>query len=313
MALDEGDRSTSAARIGEGLDLALRGRLPCLNCRYELQGLSIQGPCPECGLAIRATILHRVDPQADAFRPMPAPRLTAWAVFFWGAFGLLAAMFVWTLRGADLLRQVLGVGAVPNVWWAAPAATLAAAASGLAALTLIYPVSGTPRRWVLRACGGVAAYVPLVAAMWWIHFGVDPGAPAPYFETTPVPQRVLARLAVDASLLGILLGLRPNARQLVARSLVLRTGRVDRQTIYATVAAVGVMTAGDLLRLGASQLSEADKIWLGGPGTLLVIVGSGLLTLALVGGAVDSWRIKRAILTPGPSMNQLLRGDTPES
>src|SRR5690606_12139500 len=109
-----------------------------------------------------------------------------------------------------------------------------------------------------------------------------------------------------ASALVILLALRPNARQLVARSLVLRTGRVDRQTIYATAAAVGVAMVGDCLRMIASQLPVADRPFIGGVGTILVLVGSMLVTLALVGAAVDGWRIRRSLLTPSPSLGQLI-------
>lgn len=291
---------------GSELDLDLRGALPCLNCGYELQGLSVRGQCPECGLAIRATILHRVDPKAEAFRPMPTPRLTAEAVFLWPALGLVAAMGGWLARAGDAAEQWIGAGALP-AGWVGLATVIAAGISGLAAIALVYPVAQTPRRAVLAAGLGALAYIPLVLSLWWIQMKIDPARPAPYFEAAASPPRLMWRLGLDGSLLVILLGLRPNARALVARSLVLRTGRVDRQTIYATAAAVGIAAAGDLIRLVSTTLTPAQGQLIEGAGTLLVLVGSILLTMALAGATVDGWRVRRAIRTPSPTLEQLFR------
>jgi hypothetical protein len=42
-------------------------------------------------------------------------------------------------------------------------------------------------------------------------------------------------------------------------------------------------------------------------GSILVLVGSVLVTLGLGGAVIDSWRIAHAILAPSPSPQQALR------
>lgn len=291
------------ADIERHLDSQLKGRLPCIGCRYELQGLTVRGECPECGLAIRATILYQVDPQAEAFRPLFRPRITAWGTVAWLLAALVAALLAWMPRIEDLLQRSFKLNpTLPRVG-ALPA--LFIAISGLASLVLIYPSEQTTRSQRLAATIAFLAYVPLTALVWWLYTSLDPGRAPPYFVGEPQPDRILLRLGLSALIVVILLGMRPNARRLAARSIILRTGRVDRQTIAATVAAVIVTVLGDLIRLCSIPLPTAKGSWVSGFGTLVVLVGSLFFTLALLGAVVDSWRIRRAILTPTPSLRQL--------
>ena len=85
---------------GSGLAMLLTGDLPCIGCGYDIRGLSVLSQCPECGLAVRATVLHRVDPSAEALRPMPTPRLTSLGIVAWTGFGLLTAIMLWAPRAA---------------------------------------------------------------------------------------------------------------------------------------------------------------------------------------------------------------------
>ncbi|MBL8760751.1 MAG: hypothetical protein JNL50_05545, partial [Phycisphaerae bacterium] len=48
----------------------LTGDLRCAKCAYNLKGLSVRSVCPECGLAISATLLAKVDPHAAELRPI---------------------------------------------------------------------------------------------------------------------------------------------------------------------------------------------------------------------------------------------------
>ncbi|TVQ30342.1 MAG: hypothetical protein EA376_13250 [Phycisphaeraceae bacterium] len=278
-----------------------------MGCGYELSGLSVRGRCPECGLAVRATILYVVDPQADAFRPMRRPRLTAWAVTIWPAAALIAVLASWSPRLADLYDLFfISPSPLPSdVGWTPAAAFLV---SGLAACALIRPVPETTRRKAIAGAVGCLLYVPLIAVVWWLHTTYDPIRPAPYtIQALADGERLLLRFLLSACGVAILLCLRPNARLLVARSLVLRTGRVDRQTIMATVAAIGLTVVGDLLRLMALGLPRAHGDFLDLLGVMLVMIGSLLVTLAVAGAVLDSWRIRRAILIPSPSLRQLLR------
>ena len=291
---------------GQRIALTLAGRLPCIGCRYDLQGLSVLGNCPECGLAVRATVLYAVDPDAEALRPLRHPRVVAMAAPVWATAGLLAALCAWLPRLDDIVRHQTGGRADLPVDWAPTGVLVFVALSGLAALALVRPLAGVHRRWSIAAGVAVALYIPLLVVLHRVAFVIDPVLGDPYLTRDVDAQRLGMRIAMGALVVGILLGLRPNARLLVARCLALRTGRVDRQTIYATVASVALAMFGDALRLTATMLPESQR-WapeLGG--VLLVVAGSLLFTVAMAGATIDSWRISRSIRTPSPSLRQVL-------
>jgi hypothetical protein len=163
----------------------------------------------------------------------------------------------------------------------------------------------------------VCLYVPLGWLIWeatspgWVSARVGTYKPVMLLahENSPTMLRVLIGMLASA----IALFLRPNARLLVARSLALRTGRVDRQTILAIVAAAGVAILGELaLRLaGASQGRVADVARMAGH--ILVPAGWALVTLGLVGSLLDAVRIARAIVMPAPSLGEVIARGAPGS
>ncbi|MEM7623588.1 MAG: hypothetical protein AAF235_10360 [Planctomycetota bacterium] len=65
---------------------ALLGDLPCVNCSYNLRGLSVRAVCPECKTAVLATVLAVIDPKAEEFSAIGSPRVVA------------AGFVVWALR-----------------------------------------------------------------------------------------------------------------------------------------------------------------------------------------------------------------------
>ncbi len=71
--------SSGVARLSR----ELAGDLPCIQCGYNLRGLTVKGMCPECGTSVRATLLAVVDPMAGEFRPISFPRLTAYGMLVW--------------------------------------------------------------------------------------------------------------------------------------------------------------------------------------------------------------------------------------
>jgi len=287
-----------------GLAMLLTGDLPCIGCGYDIRGLSVLSQCPECGLAVRATVLHRVDPGADALRPMPTPWLTSIGILGWTGFGLIAALMLWAPRVSDLLDEISAGAIVVGAGWATPLALASIVASGVGMVGMIRPIVGVPRSQVVMGVAALALY-PLIALSVHRVAALSMGSP-PYLAADPSPARITWRLTAAAAAAAMLLLIRPSARELVKRSLVLRTKRVDRQTIYATVGALGVTALGDVLRLiGASGLGPED--WLSWVGGLVVLVGSVLVTLALGGAALDGWRIAHSILAPSPTPAQALR------
>lgn len=292
------------------LDSALTGSLPCVTCGYELKGLSIRNVCPECGTAVRATILYKVDPMAEEFRPIVYRRWIAFGLIAWSIGGLIVGAGCWLLRILDWVPSLdVTAAAGPLISWAIVAS---AVVSGIGSLALIRPIPGTPISHNLQALGAVAAYIPLVWALARILLEIDPTRAPPYFSGPPQPDRILIRFIALGAIVVILLGVRPNARDLVKRSMVMRTGRVDRQTLLGMAIVAGLIMVGDALRLMSGSVRWADPDLLSIAGSVVIAIGSAMLTLGLVGAAVDSWRIARAVLIPAPSIRQVLGHDALE-
>ncbi len=289
---------------------SLAGDLPCVRCGYNLRGLSVVTVCPECATPVRATILAAVDPYANVLRPIPLRRLTAIGLIVWSLGACGAAALTWAIRARDTLEALGQGGALRfDTHWMITLALSLIAASGLGALVLIRPHAGISRRQVLAAAAGCAAYVPLMWVFWRIHAVVDAASPGPYYHTEFAdPERSRLRLIAAGLCLLILLGLRPNARLLAARSLLLREGRVDRQTMLAMSAVLVIGALGDVLHLiGMGLGGPGDAgLYLMTAGTVIIAVSFMLLTLGLAGMVIDVWRIWPVVLEPAPGFRQLL-------
>ncbi len=289
----------------ESIGLRLSGALPCFVCKYDLQGLSVRGVCPECGAAVRATILYAVDPHADAFQPLPNPRTNALGLLLWPGGALAAALLSWLPRVCDFIEKArsgftLGLS---RQSWLAPAILACALVSMAGAVMLVRVVRGSSQRFasVLSAL----AYGPLCWALWQLHAGLDRASGPPYIVAGPMAERIAYRLVIGASIAVIIFGLRPNARRLVARSLTLRTGRVDRQTLLGMALCVGVAAIGDGLRLASIGLSPSISGTVDDIGTITILAASVLLTLGFASAIVDGARIGRALVMPSPGYRQV--------
>jgi len=290
------------------VDRSLRGSLPCFVCGYELKGLSIRSICPECGTAVRGTILFRVDPQADEFKPIRWPRWTAWGIRFWGTGAAIAAIALWVLRLSEYTGFTGRRSGADSLW--SVVSIIAIVASAVGAAFMIRPNRWVPASKSIAALGGVLFYgVVLLGLFLVIRSDLDK-IPAYGHQRTLDAAREVGRLIFGVGVLGVLLCMRPMARELVKRSLALRTGRVDRQTILAMSGVVLLGLLGDGMRwVVATGLMNDPSGVVDYIGRLLVILSSLLLTLGLVSAAVDSWRISNAILTPSPSLKDIFGTD----
>lgn len=253
---------------------------------------------------MRGTLLAVVDPHARELQPIDHPRLTAIGVMVWGIAGLLAALAIWMLR-LDEIGSNLDVGV--SVEWVRSWAPVFVAISGLGAIAMVRPHRMIPGWQIATAAMGVAMYIPLTYVTWRIHWAIDGGHASVYFgQVGPDPERTDLRLLTAVLLVAVILGVRANARLLVARSLLMRTGRVDRQTLLGLVAAVGVGVIGDMIHKffvepGMGRENTAVTI-----GTFLIGVGGLLFTLGLVGVVVDCYRLIPVILSPPLSSSDVL-------
>lgn len=289
----------------------LSGHIPCARCRYELRGLSIASNCPECGLPIGVTILAVVDPYAKELQPIPRPRVTFAGLMMWATGALSVALLMWLSHLGSMAYSMFGFQAVPV--WAAGTIAVVTLLSGIGAAAFIRPHRGIPKKQCVAAGFAAAGFLPLAWLHWSLFSRQREGLGFEYFSSQPNDDRVAMRLL--CGLLGVLitLGLRPNARVLVSRSLILRTGRIDRQTMYALAAAFGVGVVGDAIQLASAHLRPVSMEVLRSIGVALAVLASLLCTLGLIGIFIDTWRLRKAVLSEPLDLTELLQTPDPES
>jgi len=292
----------------------LTGDLPCARCRYNLRGLSVRGTCPECGVPVRATLLAKIDPHASEIQPLVHPYLSAVGMQVWAFAALLAALATWLLRGADL-AYVFGLNRPAGGWpgdVVPRAVPILILISGVGACALIRPHGRIRVRFILAAAASCAAYLAVALIAWRIHVQLDAWSTSVLFGAGPKPiERSLLRIASDVLIAAIALGLRPNARLLVGRSMLLRSGNVDRQTLAALAGASLVSLLGDLIHVAASMMDPPRAELVRLTGTMLIGLGSTLLTIGLIGVAWDCVRLWPATVAPPLSLEDVV-GDPPK-
>ncbi|MBX3389768.1 MAG: hypothetical protein KF691_09980 [Phycisphaeraceae bacterium] len=280
----------------------LTGDLRCARCKYNLRGLSIRARCPECGMSIRGTILAKVDPHATELQPIYFPRLTSIGLLAWPLCGLFAALCIWCVRASELAGR-------PAPGWVSDAAVIATLLSGLGAIALIKPHAQIAADGIARAVVGVLLYLPLALAYHIVLTRIDAVSPTPFLALGQLSvERSAVRLICDLLLMIIIACLRPNARLFVHRSMLLRSGKVDRQTMLAMVGALGVVAIGDSIHLVGTQLSGGLEQIAQVLGTVLIAVGSMFLTVGIAGVVVDITRIIPAVLSPPISLESVTDG-----
>lgn len=302
------ERQAPEVSRGAALGRELAGDMPCVVCGYNLRGLSIRGVCPECSTPVRATILAVVDPHASELRPIPHWPVVAAGLVSWTGAALGAALLWGVPRLLELWAVTMGGGGYAGRPDFTGAALTLVGVSGLGAMALVRPHGGLGVARVSAAVVGVVAYGPLLWVLWRLGSIPGLGALPDYLRGVgAATEPAMLRIAGCVLIAVIVLMLRPNARVLVARSLALRQGRVDRQTLAAVALAAMVAAAGDVVAL----LATDERGGIGETAALaavgLIAVGSALLTLGLAGALVDCVRISRALRMPGPSLREVLR------
>jgi hypothetical protein len=281
----------------------LTGDLRCLRCGYNLKGLSIRATCPECSLPVKATILAIVDPHAAELAPLRSRRLLAWALVAWTGGPVLTAAMVWWLRAGEVLSNVWKTSLTPV--WLPVVGAVGLTVSGLAAAALVRPHAGIPLWRQAAALLGVLLYVPLVLLFWRLHGYLDVLYPTPYFASA-APDRPWTRMAIVLLAAAIILLLRPNARQVAMRSYVVRTGRVDRQSMLALAGAFALGAVADaaglvmpLLAAHASDIVVVSRV-------ALVALSGVLATLGLANMLIDSLRLRPILAAKGLDLSDIL-------
>jgi hypothetical protein len=278
------------------LDADLGGDLPCVQCKYNLRGLSILGQCPECNTPVRATLVAVVDPLASEFQPIARPWLVAAGLVAWsvGLLGATASACAWMLLAP---RAVPGGPLAPWGFFAM-LAPVVAGVSGIGACALVRPHDGIPPRERVAALVGVLCYIPAVVLLLWVQSMPVQGGGAYlwWFAARGGEQVVGIAGVVILTMLSLVL-LRPNARRLAARSLLLRTGRADRQTLRTLAGVLSAVVVGHALGVAAAMQSPAwDVVAL--VAGLINAAGYAFFMVGMVGVVIDCVRIAGVVARP---------------
>lgn len=291
---DDGPRVRAPAGEPVALGRELGGDLPCLYCGYNLRGLSIRGVCPECGVGVRATILAVVDPQAAVLRPIPHPRLVSAGLVAWTVGAFVVAVICWLPPLAEPfggLPRWMGLRVLSHMLIGCMAISAAGAA------LLIRPHDGIPRWYSLAVAGAVVLYAPVALMLLRLHNAEWPATA----EASGWMFMGMCGLA------AIFLLLRPTARVLVGRSLLLRSGRVDRQTLLGMAAAAVIAAIGHGLVVASTAAWTGGHVGVNVLGVAVMVIGAALLTLGLLGSVIDAFRIAAAIVRPRRTLREVLR------
>lgn len=295
--------------IAERVARELSGDLRCVGCGYSLRGLSVRAACPECNLGVLATVLSVVDPKADQLQPIAHPRLVAIGLLAWPIAALAAALTTWAIHALDLL-SILGLRADPAHWMPGASAALIAC-SGLAACPLARPHANIRPILSFQVLLAVLLHAPLILTQLALLTPVLNMGQNPYHPVVEHGwQRHALRLVASILMAAIILLLRPSARLLAARSVVVRTGRVDRQSMYALAGALGIAALGDIVALLGTSLTGPLRDVLPPVGDILIALGSLLFTIGLVGIVIDASRLVPIILHPAPGSREAFEGDS---
>ena len=289
--------------LSERIARDLSGDLACVGCGYNLRGMSVRGKCPECGLGVLATVLSVIDPHAEQLQEIRHRRLVAGGLVAWAGFALLAAALAWIIHGVLVLRSFGLRLHVPL--WVGHASAACVLLSGISALVLARPHGHIPLRRTLMVMLAALLSVALMVVHDRLLFSVIISGRSPFLAHSDVDvERHALRLGGALLLSGIILLLRPQARLLAARSVVIRSGRVDRQSMLALIAAIAIAAGGDVLALIAGRLGGGMRDALLPIADILIGMGSLLLTLGLGGIFLDALRLAPVILHPAPGVGE---------
>lgn len=297
-----------------GIVHALTGSLPCISCGYDLKGLTVKGICPECSTAVRATILARVDPGADALKPIKHKQLLALGLRITFTAALIAVASSWAMKAQETWPLLSNPNAATesaanSLWSLLHRASIALAA--LTAITIAIPVPGIKAaKSITAALGVLTAYPVALYAIHQIHLA-DLNKLAAYTARDADPHRITWHLLATAALAICILTTRPVIRDLVERCRAIRVGRVDRQHLVVLVSILIFTAVGSLIRLASTNggvFEILDPI-----GSIVIFIASILLTLTLTRATVDAWRVAYAIDHPPLNLKDIFTTPTATS
>jgi hypothetical protein len=287
----------------------LTGELYCIGCGYNLRGLSIRSNCSECGIPVRATILGIVDPHADELSPLIAPRMTAIGLNAWSYGAMIAVAMIWVLRISDLIENVTGSGwSMALIPWIGIGGL---AVSMLGGLTMIRPHRMVGRLEAVRSAMSVSLYGPLIFVYLTLYHQEQSANPSQFFQLSL--NGAALRVVMFLLIAGIIWGLRPQAVGLAIRSVVVRTGRVDRQSLVAVLTALGIAAVGDVIMIASLFFGPGIGDVLTITSFVVIVLGSVLFSVGLINICIDTARLYPILVRPGVGLGDIFETNQQKS
>jgi len=215
----------------------------------------------------------------------------------------LAILVVWLLRGADVAQDMLG-----STWTPEYLTWIGMAGLGLSMLggaTLIRAHRGVTRSEAIRSAIGVSLYAPLIYIYSTIYQDHDLFHVTPMLDPNgPDFERSVLHVLLFVLIAGIIWLLRKQAVGLAIRSVVVRTGRVDRQSLLTVLASLGLAAAGELINIIAEFSSGLDDV-LSIVAVVIISLGSVLFTAGMINICIDTVRLYPVLVRPGVGLSDI--------
>ncbi|MBC8309634.1 MAG: hypothetical protein ISR75_00920 [Phycisphaerales bacterium] len=274
--------------------------LPCIRCGYELRNLAADGDCPECGEPIRLTIIESIDPASRRLTPIQNPKIIGNAIS-----GIVISFFISIILAVTaLLISSPSQLPIPDTLRELPANAFlwAAASMGLLAFLNITPLMRMCQRKELVGCRTGIMLTGSGILLWSInmlavnYFSLSLG------DLSPVYNMLLDTCLPVISTSIIFSGFRKLIPRLGQRSRAFRQAQGSRQRMNDLLATLVVIIIGRTLLVASTPNSGTATL-----GLIVMVMSISLIVIGLGYLVRNTLWIRRALVTPPPTINELLR------
>ena len=284
-------------------------QLPCGRCGYNLRGLAADSDCPECGEPIRLTIIEAIDPASRRLTPIQNSNAIGNAIL-----GVVTCFFISSLLAvvAMLIHAPYSFPA-PQFVRSLPATAVAWAAAGFGVISILFlaPILKICKQeeWIGYQSGLMLIVVGI--SMWSLSMVLADFFLLTYGSGTPsygfgIRYSTFAMLldtcfpVVSAGL--VFSGFRKLIPRLGQRSRAFRQAQGSRQRMNDLLATLAIVLVGRTILVNSPSDSNLSIM-----GLIIMVMSISFIVIGLGYLLRNTIWIRRALITPPPSLSELLR------